>query len=94
MVFICELKNMPVELYHQSIEETISVVMLTEFRNKKVKELSGGMKRKLSLAMAIVTKPSVLILDEPTSGLDVESRRQIWELIRKLKIGRSIIMSS
>ena len=57
------------------IEETLSVVMLTEHRLKKVKELSGGMKRKLSLAMAIVTKPKVIILDEPTSGLDVESRR-------------------
>lgn len=52
------------------------------------------MKRKLSLAMAIVTKPKLLILDEPTSGLDVESRRQIWELIKSLKAGRSIIMSS
>jgi len=48
--------------------------MLTEHQGKKVEELSGGMKRKLSLAMAIVTKPKVLILDEPTSGLDVESR--------------------
>ena len=49
--------------------------MLTEHKNKQVKQLSGGMKRKLSLAMAIVTKPKVIILDEPTSGLDVESRR-------------------
>ena len=49
--------------------------MLTEHADKKVKELSGGMKRKLSLAMAIVTDPKVMILDEPTSGLDVESRR-------------------
>ena len=56
--------------------------------------LSGGMKRKLSLAMAIVTKPNLIILDEPTSGLDVESRRQVWALIKKLKVGRSIIMSS
>jgi ABC-type multidrug transport system ATPase subunit len=48
--------------------------MLTEHRFKKVKELSGGMKRKLSLGMAIVTQPQILILDEPTSGLDVESR--------------------
>lgn len=49
--------------------------MLTEFVDRKVIELSGGMKRKLSLAMAIVTRPKVIILDEPTSGLDVESRR-------------------
>ena len=68
--------------------------MLTEHKNKEIKMLSGGMKRKVSLAMAIVTKPKVIILDEPTSGLDVESRRQVWELIKKIKIGRSIIMSS
>ena len=48
--------------------------MLLEHRDKRVSELSGGMKRKLSLAMAIVTKPKLLILDEPTSGLDTESR--------------------
>ena len=52
------------------------------------------MKRKLSLAMAIVSKPKLIILDEPTSGLDIESRRQVWELIAKIKQGRSIIMSS
>ena len=68
--------------------------MLTEHKDKISRELSGGMKRKLSLAMAIVTAPKVLVLDEPTSGLDVESRRQIWELIKKIKVGRSIIMSS
>lgn len=44
--------------------------------------------------MAIVTRPKVIILDEPTSGLDVESRRQTWELIKRIKVGRSIIMSS
>ena len=68
--------------------------MLTEFADKMVKELSGGMKRKLSLAMAIVSRPKLIILDEPTSGLDVESRRQVWALIRELKKDRSIIMSS
>lgn len=67
---------------------------MTEHKDKKTTTLSGGMKRKLSLAMAIVTKPKVLILDEPTSGLDIESRRQVWELIKRIKVGRSIIMSS
>lgn len=68
--------------------------MLTEFKDKLVKDLSGGMKRKLSLAMAIVGKPKLIILDEPTSGLDIESRKQVWQLIKKIKEGRSIIMSS
>jgi ABC-2 type transport system ATP-binding protein len=58
-----------------TIENTLKVVMLTDHKDKKVKELSGGMKRKLSLGMAIVTQPQILILDEPTSGLDVESRQ-------------------
>lgn len=68
--------------------------MLIEHKDKRVKQLSGGMKRKLSLGMAIVTKSKLLILDEPTSGLDVESRQQVWQLIKQLKVGRSIIMSS
>ena len=68
--------------------------MLKEHANKTVKQLSGGMKRKLSLAMALVGGSKLIILDEPTSGLDVESRRQVWELIKKIKKGRSIIMST
>ena len=52
------------------------------------------MKRKLSLGMALIGATKTIILDEPTSGLDVESREQMWELIRTLKEGRSIIMST
>jgi ATP-binding cassette subfamily A (ABC1) protein 3 len=59
-----------------------------------VRELSGGMKRKLSLGMSLVGKSRLIILDEPTSGLDVDSRRQIWEIIKKLKETRSIILST
>jgi ATP-binding cassette subfamily A (ABC1) protein 3 len=68
--------------------------MLREHKDKISKTLSGGMKRKLSLAMALVGGSKLIILDEPTSGLDVESRRQVWALIKQIKLGRSIIMSS
>ncbi len=78
----------------KEIDETLRVVMLTEHKNKFAETLSGGMKRKLSLAMAIIGGSKLIILDEPSSGLDVESRRQVWDLIRKIKAGRSIIMST
>lgn len=91
---VCELKNVQVNQVQNMISETLEIVMLSDFKATKAKFLSGGMKRKLSLAMALVCKPAVIILDEPTSGLDVESKRQVWELIKKIKIGRSIIMSS
>jgi len=68
--------------------------MMTEHRKKMTKILSGGMKRKLSLGMALIGSTSTIILDEPSSGLDVESRQQVWELIRELKKTRSIIMST
>lgn len=78
----------------RQISEILRQVMLTEHKDKLVKELSGGMKRKLSLGMALIGGTQTIILDEPTSGLDVESRQQVWELIRTLKQGRSIIMST
>lgn len=68
--------------------------MLGEHVDKLAKNLSGGMKRKLSLGMALIGGSRLIILDEPTSGLDVESRRQVWALIQKIKHGRSIIMST
>ena len=75
---VCEAKNIPKNEIPKLVSETLNLVMLTEHKEKLINELSGGMKRKLSLAMAIVSKPQLLILDEPTSGLDVESRQHIW----------------
>ena len=61
---------------------------------KKSKQLSGGMKRRLSVAMAVTGGSKVIILDEPTSGLDPFNRRSLWELIRKFKSNRSIILTT
>ena len=78
----------------REINEILRITMMTEHRKKMVKGLSGGMKRKLSLGMALIGETNTIILDEPSSGLDVESRQQVWELIRELKKTRSIIMST
>ena len=76
------------------MKSTLDLVMLTKHADKQAKHLSGGMKRKLSLGMALLGKSKIVILDEPTSGLDVVSRRQVWDLILRIKETRSIILSS
>ncbi len=53
--------------------------------------LSGGMRRRLSVDMACISNPDILILDEPTTGLDPASRRQVWEVIETVKEGRSVV---
>ena len=55
---------------------------------------SGGMKRRLSLAMAAIGNPKIILLDEPTTGLDPKVRQQVWQLIGKLKANRSIILTT
>lgn len=62
-------------------------------RHSKVKVLSGGMKRKLSVAIAFVGGSRVVILDEPTAGVDPYSRRAIWDLILKYKNGKFLCAS-
>ena len=70
------------------------LVGLNNDLKKRSKQLSGGMKRRLSVAMALTGGSKVIILDEPTSGLDPYNRRGLWELIRKFKQGRSIILTT
>ncbi len=56
-------------------------VRLTRFKNFQVKQLSGGMKRRLSVAISMVGDPSIVFLDEPSTGLDPENRRQLWDIL-------------
>ena len=88
------MKELTAEETRNDINTILSLVLLSEARDTLAKDLSGGMKRKLSLGMALVGGSKCIILDEPTSGLDVESRRNIWSLIKQIKKDRSIIMSS
>lgn len=64
--------------------DLLSFCGLAEHRKKTVRKLSGGMKRKLMVCRALLTDPEILLLDEPTAGMDALSRRQMWNLLRKL----------
>ncbi|MDZ8051004.1 MAG: ABC transporter ATP-binding protein [Aulosira sp. ZfuVER01] len=67
------------------ITETLVAVNLIDRAKHPVETLSGGMQRRLNIAVALVHQPQLVILDEPTTGLDIEARYEIWELIRQLK---------
>src|SRR5882762_7096533 len=69
------------------IEGILRDLSLWEKRTAKIGELSGGMKRRVMIAKALVHEPEILFLDEPTAGVDVELRRDMWQLVRKLREG-------
>ncbi len=75
-------------------DEVIRTFGLEEVRRKKAKTLSGGWKRRLSIAMAVIGKPRILFLDEPTLGLDVLARRELWKVIEQLKKNTTIILTT
>jgi ABC-2 type transport system ATP-binding protein len=77
------------------IDEVLALVDLTDHRKKLVKNFSGGMKKRLSLAAAILHHPEVLFLDEPTVGVDPVLRRRIWDQFQEIKkSGTTIIVST
>jgi ABC-2 type transport system ATP-binding protein len=80
----------------ERVKEALKIVELEEFADKLVQTYSGGMKRRLEIARALVHQPKVLFLDEPTLGLDAQTRRKIWEYIKKLnkEKGVTIILTT
>jgi ABC-2 type transport system ATP-binding protein len=67
---------------------------LSQVSDRRARTLSGGWQRRLSIAMALITRPKVLFLDEPTLGLDILARRELWREIEKLKGGTAVILTT
>lgn len=76
-------------------EELLEYFSLSSVKNQRVSSYSGGMKRKLDIAMSLVGNPEIIFLDEPTTGLDPQSRRSMWELIKKLRdLGTTVFLTT
>jgi ABC-2 type transport system ATP-binding protein len=74
----------------QIIAELLEAVELTKWKDKQVRNLSGGMRRRVEIARGLVHEPKIFFLDEPTTGLDPVSRAAVWEMLRKIKAERDL----
>jgi ABC-2 type transport system ATP-binding protein len=87
---VAENLNFFATIFQTSIEENYSLIkeiyeQIKPFRNRPAGKLSGGMKQKLALCCALIHKPEVLFLDEPTTGVDAVSRKEFWDMLKRLK---------
>ena len=84
LVFYAKIKGIPLELQNQIVEQAILELNLSDHRLKPAGTLSGGNKRKLSVAMATIGNPPIILLDEPSAGMDPEARRFMWSVVANI----------
>ena len=92
--FICGIYKFSKEKMKEKIKELSNQFDLDTVLNRKLGKLSGGWKRRVSIAMALISEPKILFLDEPTLGLDVIARHNLWEIIKELKGKVTIILTT
>jgi ABC-2 type transport system ATP-binding protein len=90
LTIFAKLYGVPRARRQRTIADLLEAVELTQWRNAPVKNLSGGMRRRVEIARGLVHEPQVFFLDEPTTGLDPVSRVAVWEMIRKIKAERGL----
>jgi len=90
LLIYAKLYGVPREKRTKLIPELLEAVELLQWRDKQVKNLSGGMRRRVEIARGLVHEPRVFFLDEPTTGLDPVSRSAVWDMLRKIKSQRDL----
>ena len=88
------VKGIPLKHSKEEIDAILKDVSLSENRSQQVHTFSGGMKRKLAVALALIGDPPVIFLDEPTSGMDPLSRRSVWTLLQREKSNKVVILTT
>eukprot|EP00126_Sphaerothecum_destruens_P010030 Sdes_comp20661_c0_seq1m15977 len=90
----CRLKNIPEESISTTVESLLHRLDLVSHAEKQTKQLSGGNRRKCSLAIALIGNPPVILLDEPSTGMDPEAKRYMWDVILDLKRDHAVILTT
>ena len=87
--------GVPSEIREKRIEELVGILGLGSYKAKQFRMLSGGLKRRVLIARALIHDPKLLILDEPSAGVDVELRHELWAYVRELnRAGKTILLTS
>ncbi|KAK1298625.1 ABC transporter A family member 7 [Acorus calamus] len=96
LLFYGRLKNLKGDALMQAVEASLKSVNLFHggVGDKQVRQYSGGMKRRLSVAISLIGDPKVVYVDEPSTGLDPASRKNLWEVVKRAKQGRAIILTT
>lgn len=95
LTFFADIQQVPKARKQERIDEMLRFTHLTEFKNRRAGTLSGGMKKKLALACALIHGPQVLLLDEPSTGVDPVSRREFWVILSQVVLsGATVIIST
>lgn len=89
LVFFANISGIKRSLHKERIEEALAIAKLEDFQKKKAQDLSGGMKRRLNIACAMMHHPEILIMDEPTVGIDPQSRNHILSLVKTINQERN-----
>jgi len=90
LLIFAKLYGVPRDKRKRLIADLLAAVELTQWADKPVKQLSGGMRRRVEIARGLVHEPRIFFLDEPTTGLDPVSRTAVWEMLRKIKSERDL----
>ncbi|KAL4479229.1 hypothetical protein ABPG72_011441 [Tetrahymena utriculariae] len=90
----CMLKGIPVGMIPKEINTRLQEVGLFHVKKASVGTYSGGMKRRVSLAISAIGNPKIIFMDEPTTGMDPKTRREIWEMVKNLKRDKAIVLTT